>query len=201
MVLLRGRKARLIEEGDVKINFDGTDDDLSKGGSAPPGTYLCEVTGAKESATSAGDERMSFSLKIIDGEHAGKSAGFDSIIPMHANERARKRAKFVLRRLGFDVDRPEFFLDAEEMNGRRAMVTTELDPKCPACKWGVVPKGKDKVTGEAIWGCTKQDCGAMMAEEKTVKFTKPTFDGYEKVDGEGERGASGEEFDINSVPF
>jgi hypothetical protein len=63
----------------------------------PDGTYRCRVSEVRPGTTRAGDERWSLALVVVEGEHAGKLAAWDSLV---FSTRGRMRARMVLVALG-----------------------------------------------------------------------------------------------------
>jgi hypothetical protein len=63
----------------------------------PDGTYRCRIAEIRPGTTRAGDERWSLKLVVVEGEHAGKLAAWDSLV---FSIRGRARARMVLVALG-----------------------------------------------------------------------------------------------------
>jgi hypothetical protein len=65
------------------------------------GTYDCRVAEVREGVARDGSPRWSFRLEVLDGEHAGRTAAWDSLT---WSERGVYRVKKVLEAFGLDVD-------------------------------------------------------------------------------------------------
>jgi hypothetical protein len=83
----------------MKLDFSRIEDTESFV-SIPEGTYTCRIAEVRESKTRDESPRWSLRLDVVDGEYAGRTAGWDSLI---FSERGLPRVKHVLGRLGFDV--------------------------------------------------------------------------------------------------
>lgn len=187
-----------------KVNFEGISDDLGEAG-PPPGTYLCRVAEACErTSKGAAGTYLNFALYVAEGEYEGRRAGFEKLF-FHTAE-TLKRAKFVLRRLGVDVDASDLEIEPETLNGVLVQVTTQADPKCPDCKWDVVLK-EQLQDGTKLYRCKKDECGWQGPEEKILPYTSPTYNGYEAVEQTAGAAAGGRtdsgtsEKDVKDIPF
>lgn len=69
--------------------------------SIPEGTYLCKIAEVREQVTRDGSARWAIRLEVVDGEYAGRTAGWDGL---NWSERGLPRVKHVLAKLGFEVD-------------------------------------------------------------------------------------------------
>jgi hypothetical protein len=185
----------------IKVNFATVDDsEVDSGGSATPaGTYLCEVKQAEEITYDDGNQVVNYRLIVLEGEHEGRVASFDTL-KFHT-EKLFQRAKFVLRRMGFPVDDEGWELEAELMNGRRVLATTQPKPTCRECSWEVKPKEKDD-EGRLIYKCEKDTCEWQGHDPRA--FTKVAWNGYETVEGGAGDAASGDkatETKAKDLPF
>jgi len=86
----------------MRLDFS-TIDDTESYVSIPEGTYLCRIAEVRESRTRDGAPRWALRLEVADGEFAGRTAAWDSLI---FSERGLPRVKHVLERFGFDVSGP-----------------------------------------------------------------------------------------------
>ena len=185
----------------MRVNFDGVDDsDVGVSKSIPPGEYLCVVQDAqaKNETGADGNPQISYSLRVIEGEHKDMTAGYDRIF-FH-NDACLKRAKFILRRLGFEVE-GELDIDPEEMNNRQVKVKTKLTPKCPDCKWDVVASGKDG-EGKVLAKCKKNECVWEGYMSDALQYTAPEWAGYEAVDQAAmSEAAQQKQKEVAEIPF
>ena len=69
--------------------------------SIPQGAYDCRIAEVREGVSRDGSVRWSFRLEVLDGQYAGRTAGWDSLT---WSERAIHRVKRILAILGFDTD-------------------------------------------------------------------------------------------------
>src|SRR5262245_5527584 len=83
----------------MKLDFSNVEDAESYV-SIPEGTYLCRIADVRPSVTREGSPRWSLRLEVAEGEYAGRTAAWDSLI---FSERGLPRVKQVLQRFGFDV--------------------------------------------------------------------------------------------------
>ena len=83
----------------MKLDFSTIEDSESYI-SIPEGTYLCRIAEVRENVTREGSPRWSLRLEVADGEYAGRTAAWDSLV---FSERGMPRVKHVLGLLGFDV--------------------------------------------------------------------------------------------------
>jgi hypothetical protein len=83
----------------MKLDFTAIEDAESYI-SIPEGTYLCRIAEVRESLTRDGNPRWSVRLEVAEGEYAGRTAAWDSLV---FSERGLPRVKHVLALLGFDV--------------------------------------------------------------------------------------------------
>lgn len=83
----------------MKLDFS-TIEDAESYISIPEGSYLCRIAEVRENITRDGSPRWSMRLEVVDGEYAGRTAAWDSLV---FSERGLPRVKHVLGLLGFDV--------------------------------------------------------------------------------------------------
>lgn len=108
----------------MTMHFDFStvaEDDLFT--SVPEGRYACSVAEVRESLSKDGSPRWVLKLEVCDGEFAGRTAGWDSLT---WSDRGVHRVQLVLCALGVDA-RGEVELEAEELIGRKAMVSFESE--------------------------------------------------------------------------
>lgn len=86
--------------------------------SVPAGAYTCRVAEVRLGAARDGSERWSLRLDVVEGEHAGRMAAWDSLT---WSERGVSRVKRVLGALGFDVT-GELEVEPEDLKGLCARV-------------------------------------------------------------------------------
>jgi len=98
-------------------------DDVETFVSIPEGVYACRVAEVREGQTREGHPRWAFRLEVARGEYAGRTAAWDGL---SWSERGMRRAKHVLGKLGFDVER-ELELESKDLVGRcvRAQIQFE----------------------------------------------------------------------------
>jgi hypothetical protein len=83
----------------MKLDFS-TIEDAESFVSVPEGTYVCRIAEVRNSSTREGAPRWGLRLEVADGEYAGRTAAWDSLV---FSERGLPRVKQVLQRFGFDV--------------------------------------------------------------------------------------------------
>ena len=83
----------------MKLDFS-TIEDAESYISIPEGVYLCRIAEVRENLTRDGNPRWSLRLEVAEGEYAGRTAAWDSLV---FSERGLPRVKQVLALLGFDV--------------------------------------------------------------------------------------------------
>lgn len=160
------------------LNFGNTsDEDIGRGSRAPAGKHICEVIECKSKVTSSGSEYFNMTLKVVEGEYAGEIAGFDKIF-FHTDG-VLKRAMFILRRLGFDVDAGELDVEAEDLEHRFVVVTTANQPKCPLCSWGVKKSEEDA----RRFICENGHCTWTGVAEEAAMLPEVKYNGYEAYNG------------------
>lgn len=108
------------------MHYDfSTVQDIESFASIPEGIRLCRVAEIREGHSRDGSIQWNFRLEAADGEHAGRTAAWDSLT---WSERGVHRVKHVLDAFGFDV-RGEIEVDAEELIGRFARVELILEER------------------------------------------------------------------------
>lgn len=93
--------------------------------SIPEGVHVCRVAEVREGRARDGSVQWNLRLEAVDGEHAGRTAAWDSLT---WSDRGVHRVKLVLEALGYDV-RGEVELEPEELVGRRARVQLMLEER------------------------------------------------------------------------
>src|SRR5262245_66311802 len=83
----------------MKLDFSKVEDAESFV-SIPEGTYVCRIADVRQGLTRDGSPRWSLRLEVAEGEYAGRTAAWDSLV---FSERGLPRVKQVLQRFGFDV--------------------------------------------------------------------------------------------------
>lgn len=89
--------------------------------SVPAGEYACRVTDVRERLARDGSPRWNLRLEVIEGDHAGRTAGWDSIT---WSDRGVHRVQLVLCALGVDA-RGEVQLESSDLIGLEARVRFE----------------------------------------------------------------------------
>jgi hypothetical protein len=83
------------------MHFDFSQvEDIDSYVSIPEGVYACRVAEVREGLSRDNSVRWSFRLEVVEGEFAGRTAGWDSLT---WSERGIRRVKRVLETLGMDV--------------------------------------------------------------------------------------------------
>ena len=86
----------------------------------PAGDYPAKIVEVKEKNTGAGDPMWELKYEVISGDHKGRQF-FDNLV-FSDHPKTRQRLKLVLKRLGYEVDKP-VDLTPDSMIGRAARVT------------------------------------------------------------------------------
>jgi len=68
--------------------------------SIPEGAYVCKIAEVRPGLTREGSPRWAIRLDVVEGDFAGRVAGWDGLV---WSERGLPRVKEFLQRLGFDV--------------------------------------------------------------------------------------------------
>lgn len=83
------------------MHFDFSQvDDIDSYVSIPEGVYACRIAEVREGLSRDNSVRWSYRLEVVDGEYAGRTAGWDSLT---WSDRGIRRVKRVLETLGLDV--------------------------------------------------------------------------------------------------
>ena len=98
----------------MQIDFSHVED-LESFVSIPEGTYVCRIAEVREGITREGNPRWAYRLEVTDGDYAGRTAGWDSLV---WSERGLPRVKQILARLAFDVS-GSLEIQAKDLVGRR----------------------------------------------------------------------------------
>ena len=88
----------------------------------PEGVHSCRIAEVRQGLSRCGSERWSVRLEVLDGEHAGRTAAWDSLT---WSERGVPRVKQVLAHLGFDVT-GVLEIEPKDLVGQQADVQTTL---------------------------------------------------------------------------
>lgn len=102
----------------MEIDFDGADR-VSDFVTVPEGTYRCIVDEVRPSITRANAERWSFSLRVAEGQYAGKLAAWDCLIFTH---RGKARARMFFAAVGLPST-GKVQVEPQDLEGRRVMAT------------------------------------------------------------------------------
>ncbi len=102
-----------------------TVEDVESYASIPEGVHLCRVVEVREGRARDGSLQWNLRLEAAEGEHAGRTAAWDSVT---WSERGIHRVKHVLDALGIDV-RGEVEVDTEDLIGRLARVSLMLEER------------------------------------------------------------------------
>jgi hypothetical protein len=86
----------------------------------PDGVYLCTVSEVRTGTTRASDERWALRCTVLEGEHVGKHACWDSLV---FSNRGRARARMVLVALGTVKGPGRASVEPDDLVGKRALVT------------------------------------------------------------------------------
>ena len=91
--------------------------------SVPEGRHTCRVAEVRDGLARDGSVRWRFRLEVVDGDHAGRTAAWDSIT---WSERGIFRVKKVLEAFGFDVE-GEVDVESGDLEGCTAAVQVEIE--------------------------------------------------------------------------
>jgi hypothetical protein len=108
----------------VRFDFSSVDD-VESFVSIPQGVHPVRIAEVREGRARDGSVRWTFRLEVLDGDHAGRTAAWDSLT---WSERGIYRVKKVLAALGVDV-RGEVELDPQDLVGLRARVTVHPEER------------------------------------------------------------------------
>ena len=106
----------------MKLDFTHVDDAESYV-SIPEGTYVCRIAEVRLNLTRDNSPRWSLRLEVAEGEYAGRTAAWDSLI---FSERGLPRVKQVLARFGLDVS-GTLELEASDLVGLQARAQCVLE--------------------------------------------------------------------------
>lgn len=87
--------------------------------SIPEGSYPCRVAEVREGLARDGSVRWSLRLEVLDGEYAGRTAGWDGLT---WSDRGVLRVQRVLEAMGFQVT-GEVDIEPSELLGRQVRAT------------------------------------------------------------------------------
>jgi hypothetical protein len=104
-----------------EVDFSGVEDatDFTP---LPEGTYPCRIDTVEETRTNRGDRMLKVRLVVVSGPNRGRYI-FDNLV---FSEKAMKRAKLVLSRLGIDVT-SKVMLSSELLIGKACRVRVEVE--------------------------------------------------------------------------
>lgn len=108
----------------MTIDFS-TVEDVETFVSIPEGVYLCRVTDVRDGVSRDGSTRWALRLEVVDGDYAGRTAGWDGIT---WSEKGLRRVKHVLDKLGFDVT-GRLEVHKNDLMNRRARVQFTLEER------------------------------------------------------------------------
>lgn len=100
-------------------------DDIDSYVSIPEGVYACRVAEVREGLSRDNSVRWSMRLEVVDGEYAGRTAGWDSLT---WSERGIRRVKRVLEALGISVSGP-VEVQPTDLIGLRARVAFQTEER------------------------------------------------------------------------
>lgn len=113
----------------------------------PAGTYRCKVAEVRMGATRAGDERWSLRLVVSEGEQAGYTAAWDSLV---FSTRGSARVRMVFEAFGLPKAL-RVSVEPADLEGREAMVEVRpceyLNPEGVAVRRNEVPYDGYKPVG------------------------------------------------------
>ena len=101
----------------MKYDFDEVQDTISLR-SVPAGVHICAIREVREGLSRDGSPRWSMKLEVLEGEHAGHHAAWDSIT---WSERGIHRVRSVLGVLCFNVE-GELEVNPADLVGKEARV-------------------------------------------------------------------------------
>lgn len=112
----------------MRFDFSQLSEDAGEGMnfcSVSAGEYACRVAEVREGRARDGSVRWSIRLEVAEGEYAGRTAAWDSLVWSEAGVR---RVRHVFAALGLDVG-GELELDAHDLVDLRARVTVEPEER------------------------------------------------------------------------
>lgn len=101
----------------MRFDFSSVED-VESYVSVPAGAHDVRIAEVREGRARDGSVRWSFRLEVLDGDHAGRTAAWDSLT---WSERGVFRVKKVLEAFGLDV-RGELEIDSNDLVNLRATV-------------------------------------------------------------------------------
>lgn len=108
----------------MRYDFSSVDD-IESYISVPAGTHNVRVAEVREGRARDGSVRWSFRLEVLDGDHAGRTAAWDSLT---WSERGIFRVKKVLDAFGIDV-RGELEIDPGDLVNLQARVQVQPEER------------------------------------------------------------------------
>ncbi len=191
----------------VKLYFgDDVDETVVSGGGGLIGTFLASIEDPDYVEKDTVKTGIKFRLTVLEGDDEGKTAAFDNL---WFSEGGAPRTKFALLAFGFTKEAiAEIDLEPEMLRGRRVTVTTaeELSCNSGSCYGAAKVHSKDR-EGGIVWKCvgTKKSDACEWRGDAPKRRVKPTYAGYELVEGEVAAGATtsaaGETVDAKEIPF
>ena len=91
--------------------------------SIPEGSYVCRIAEVRPGLTREGSPRWGLRLEVVEGDYAGRTAGWDNL---SWSERGLPRVKGVLERLGYDVSGP-LEIAPDDLVGRRVRAQFQVE--------------------------------------------------------------------------
>ncbi len=161
----------------MRFDFSSIDD-VESFVSVPAGIHPVRVAEVRDGRARDGSVRWTFRLEVIDGEHAGRTAAWDSLT---WSDRGIYRVKKVLAALGLDVN-GEVEIDTQDLVGLRARVLVQPEER------------EDPVTGQRQVRMRVPYLGyAPLADGPRPDVTgaaRPDVDGWARTDDPGDHGSS-----------
>jgi len=108
----------------MRFDFSNVDDAESFV-SVPEGLYPVRIAEVREGRSRDGSTRWTFRLEVLDGDHAGRTAAWDSLTWSY---RGIYRVKKVLAALGIDVT-GEVEVESKDLVGLRARVLVQPEER------------------------------------------------------------------------
>lgn len=108
----------------MRFDFSNVDD-VESFVSVPAGLHAVRIAEVREGRSRDGSTRWTFRLEVLDGDHAGRTAAWDSLT---WSERGIYRVKKVLSALGIDVS-GEVEVDSKDLVGLRARVLVQPEER------------------------------------------------------------------------
>jgi len=108
----------------MRFDFSNVDD-VESFVSVPEGLYAVRIAEAREGRSRDGSTRWTFRLEVLDGDHAGRTAAWDSLT---WSDRGIYRVKKVLAALGIDVT-GEVEVESKDLVGLRARALVQPEER------------------------------------------------------------------------